>query len=98
MEATRILVDDASQLGGASSVEEVIPPVDQYAEEADAFARVVLGESELPYGVDDAVTNMKIIDAIFRSGETGKWESTGCSRISNRSHLLPAKGRGLNPP
>ena len=77
MEATRILVDDGSKLGGASSVEEVFPPVDQYAEEADAFARAVLGESGLPYGVDDAVNNMRIIDAIFRSGETGKWEATG---------------------
>ena len=77
MEATRILVDDGSKLGGASSVEEVLPPADQYAEEADAFARAVLGETGLPYGVDDAVNNMRIIDAIFRSGETGKWESTG---------------------
>ena len=77
MEATRILIDDGSKLGGASSVEEVFPPVDQYAEEADAFARAVLGETGLPYGVDDAVNNMRIIDAIFRSGETGKWESTG---------------------
>ena len=58
-------------------MEEVFPPVDQYAEEADAFARAVLGEIELPYGVEDAVKNMQIIDAIFRSGETGKWESTG---------------------
>ncbi len=77
MEATKILVDDGSRLGGASSVEEVFPPVDQYAEEADAFACAVLGESELPYGVEDAVNNMQIIDAIFRSGQTGKWESTG---------------------
>ncbi len=77
MEATKILIDDGSKLGGASTVEEVFPPVDQYAEEADAFARAVLGESELPYGVEDAVRNMQIIDAIFRSAETGKWESTG---------------------
>jgi predicted dehydrogenase len=77
MEATRILVDDGSKLGGASSVEEVIPPVDQYAEEADAFARAVLGEAPLPYGIDDAVKNMRIIDAIFRSERSGRWESTG---------------------
>jgi predicted dehydrogenase len=77
MEATKILIDDGSALGGASSKEEVFPPVDQYAEEADAFARAVLGETELPYGVDDAVKNMQILDAIFRSEQTGKWESTG---------------------
>lgn len=77
MEATKILVDDGSRLGGGSSVEEAFAPVDQYAEEADAFARAVLGESELPYGVEDAVKNMQIIDAIFRSEQTGQWEPTG---------------------
>lgn len=77
MEATRILVDDGSRLGGASSVEEVLPPVDQYAEEADAFARAVLGEEALPYGIDDAVKNMRVIDAIFRSEKSGRWEATG---------------------
>jgi predicted dehydrogenase len=77
MEETKILIDDASQLGGASAVVETFPPVDQYAEEADAFAGAVLGETKLPYGVDDAIANMQILDAIFRSEQTGKWESTG---------------------
>ncbi len=77
MEATRILIDDGSKLGGASSVEETFPPVDQYAEEADAFARAVLGETPLPYGVEDGVKNMKILDAIFRSEKSGCWEPTG---------------------
>jgi predicted dehydrogenase len=77
MEATRIFLDDGSQLGNASAVEEVIPPVDQYAEEADAFARAVLGETPLPYGIDDAIKNMQIIDAIFRSEQSGQWEATG---------------------
>jgi predicted dehydrogenase len=77
MEASTIRVDHGEKLGGASSVEETFSPVDQYAEEADAFARAVLGEEPLPYGVDDAVKNMQIIDAIFRSERTGKWEATG---------------------
>jgi predicted dehydrogenase len=77
MQATRIVIDDGSQLGGGSSVEEAFPPVDQYAEEADAFARAVLGETPLPYGVEDGVKNMKILDAIFRSEKSGKWEETG---------------------
>ena len=77
MEATRIRIDSGRELGGASTVEEVFPPVDQYAEEADAFARAVLGETELPHGVDDAIHNMQILDAIFRSAKSGRWESTG---------------------
>ena len=77
MEETRILVDDGSRLGGASSVEERFPPVDQYAEQADAFASAVLGEADLPYGVDDAIRNMQILDAIVRSEQSGSWEATG---------------------
>jgi predicted dehydrogenase len=58
-------------------VEETIAAVDQYAEEADAFARAILGETDLPYGVEDAVRNMKILDALFRSEKSGRWEATG---------------------
>ena len=58
-------------------VEEIIPAADQYAEEADSFAGAVLGETELPYGVEDAMANMQILDAIFRSEQSGRWESTG---------------------
>lgn len=77
MQSSTILVDDGSALGGASSTPEHFPPVDQYAEEGDAFARAVLGEEKLPYGIDDAVKNMQIIDAIVRSEQTGRWEPTG---------------------
>jgi predicted dehydrogenase len=77
MQETRIIVDDGSQLGGGSSVEERFPPVDQYAEQGDAFARAVLGETDLPYGIEDAIANMQILDAIFRSEQSGSWEATG---------------------
>jgi predicted dehydrogenase len=77
MESTRIRIDSGRELGGASSAEEVFGPVDQYAEEADAFARAVLGETELPYGIDDAIRNMQILDAIVRSEQSGRWEPTG---------------------
>jgi predicted dehydrogenase len=76
-EATRILIDNGSALGGASAKDEVIPPADQYAEQADAFARAVLGEADFAYGIDDAVANMRILDAIFRSEQSGGWEPTG---------------------
>ncbi len=77
MESTKILIDDGSKLGGASTVEEILPPCDQYAEQGDAFARAVLGETPLPYGPDDGIKNMKILDAMFRSEKSGTWEATG---------------------
>ncbi len=72
-EATRLLLDDGSSLGGISTAEEGIGPSDQYAEQVDAFARAVMGESPLPYGLDDAIANMRVLDALFQSEKTGAW-------------------------
>ena len=68
---------DGSQLGGGSSLVEVIPPADQYAEQADAFAASILEDEPGAYGLADGVRNMKIIDALLRSESRGGWESTG---------------------
>ena len=48
---------------------------DQYTEQAEAFAQAVLGEAPLPYGVEDAIRTMRVIDAIFESEKTGAWAS-----------------------
>lgn len=77
MEATRILIDDGSHLGGESTAEEQFAPVDQYAEEVDAFARAILEDEPLGYGREDAMRNMKVIDALYRSETTGGWQPTG---------------------
>jgi predicted dehydrogenase len=71
---TRLLVDDGSALDGAGVAVEILPPCDQYTLEGDAFSRAVRGEAPLPYGVDDAIANMRIIDALFRSEKSGRWE------------------------
>ena len=73
-EAVRTLVDDGSKLGDASAIAATTDPIDQYAEQADAFAAAVRGETPLPYGPADAVLNMRIIDALFRSEKSGRWE------------------------
>jgi len=74
-EATRIFVDDGSRLADASAVAEVFPPCNQYTLQGDAFSRAVRGEIALPYGVEDAIRNMRVIDALFKSGESGRWET-----------------------
>jgi predicted dehydrogenase len=73
--ATRIFIDDGRILGGAAALCETLPPCNQYTLQADAFARVVRGEMALPYGVDDAIRNMRVIDALFQSGLSGRWEN-----------------------
>lgn len=74
-ETTRIFVDDGSRLGDASAIAEILPPCNQYTLQGDAFARAVRGEIALPFGVEDAIRNMRVIDALFRSGESGQWEN-----------------------
>jgi predicted dehydrogenase len=51
-----------------------LPVTDQYQLEAESFSRVVRGKEKLAWGVDDAIMNMRIIDAFFRSEKSGKWE------------------------
>jgi predicted dehydrogenase len=50
------------------------PVSDQYQLQAEAFGRAVRKQQKLAYGPEDAIQNMKIIDAFFRSEKSGKWE------------------------
>jgi predicted dehydrogenase len=72
-EATTILVDTGKALDRSSARRETIAPSDQYAEQAEAFALAVLEGKTLPYGIEDAIQNMRILDALFRSDVEGGW-------------------------
>jgi predicted dehydrogenase len=50
------------------------PVSDQYQLEAEAFGREIRSAKKLVWGVDDAIQNMKIIDAFFKSEKTKTWE------------------------
>jgi len=71
---TVLFLDDGAALDGSSVRSEIVPPSDQYMLQGEAFSRAVRGEIELPYGVEDAVRNMRIIDALFRSETSARWE------------------------
>jgi len=73
--STRILIDDGTDLSGGAIVTEIIPACDQYTLQGDAFAKAIIEAHEVPVPVEDAIKNMAVIDAIFRSAETGQWES-----------------------
>ena len=72
---TKILVDSGVDLfGGGAKIEE-FPVCDQYTLQGDAFSRVILEEGTLPYPIEDAIANMRVIDAMFRSAKSGSWET-----------------------
>ncbi|KQR35886.1 NAD-binding protein [Rhizobium sp. Leaf155] len=71
---TMLIFDDGRDLAGGGRQEIVIEPVDQYREQVDAFAEAVLSGTPLETGLEDAIANMKAIDALFRSATSGRWE------------------------
>jgi len=75
--ATRIFIDDCSSLEGSGIVTETFPECDQYMLQGESFSRAVRGETPLTYGVDDAIANMRVIDALFQSEKSGRWETIG---------------------
>jgi predicted dehydrogenase len=74
-EAVRILVDSGASLGDLSTRTIELPASDQYQLQGEAFSRAVRGFEPLGYGVDDAVLNMRILDALYRAGDTSFWEA-----------------------
>jgi predicted dehydrogenase len=71
----RIFVDDGSQLADASAETESFEVVDQYALQGDAFALAIREGTPLEFPLENAVQNMRVVDAIFRAAESGRWES-----------------------
>jgi predicted dehydrogenase len=69
-----ITIDTGADLFGGGARREEFPICDQYTLQGDAFSRAVLGEQLLPYGLEDAIANMRVIDACFRSARSGRWE------------------------
>jgi predicted dehydrogenase len=72
---TLLYIDDGSSLAGAGVRTETLPESDQFMLQGEAFSRAVRGEISLPYGVEHAVLGMRVIDALFRSETSGRWES-----------------------
>lgn len=69
---TRIWVQTGSP--PAVKIEEVtFPACNQYALQADEFARAVLDDTAVPFPIADAVDNMRVIERIFASAKTNAW-------------------------
>ena len=71
---SRIFIDDGRDLFGGGITTETFPTCDQYTIQGDAFSRAVLENTAVPVPLEDAINNMAVIEAIFRSAESGKAE------------------------
>ncbi len=72
---SRIFVDDGSDLAGRSARIEEFATCDQYTTQGDAFSKAIQENGEVPVPLEDALANMRVIEAVLRSGESGQWEA-----------------------
>jgi predicted dehydrogenase len=53
----------------------VLPVVDQYGLEFEAFSKALRQDLPVPTPAEDAVANQKVLDALLRSESSGSWEN-----------------------
>ena len=56
---------------------ERLPKVNQYVSQAEAFCAAVRGEAPPAFPLEESVRMMRVLDALARSGESGRWEEVG---------------------
>ena len=71
---SRIFVDIGGDFLGTGIRIEDIPTCNQYTLQGDAFSRAILENSEVPTTLENALGNMAVIEALFRSERTAQWE------------------------
>jgi predicted dehydrogenase len=71
----RLFIDDGSNIFGEAIQVEEFPALNQYALQADVFSRAILEDGPVPTPLEDSYLNMRAVEAVLRSGESGRWEA-----------------------
>ncbi|NBB52205.1 Gfo/Idh/MocA family oxidoreductase [Rhizobium sp. CRIBSB] len=69
-----VFLGDELSRGSIPTHEERFPVVNQYQLQAERFSRLVRGLPAEPWPIENGVANMRVLDALFRSGTSGHWE------------------------
>ncbi len=70
----RLWLDQAGELTGAGIETFEFPVCDQYRIQGDGFARAILDGTDVVYPLELSLRNMQLIEAVFRSARSGRWE------------------------
>ena len=73
--AVRIAIDHGGALDDSGVTTETLGAADQYRLQAEAFSRRVRGQAAPGWGLEDAVAQMRVIDSLWRSESSGRWEA-----------------------
>ena len=72
---SRLVVDEGSRAVGEAAEEVWFPACDQWGVLCDRFCEAIAKGESAPLPIEDAVANMRVIDAVFRSAQSGRWQS-----------------------
>jgi len=70
----RVFVDDGSDLTGGNIQTIEFEAVDQYTVQGDLFSQAIREHKEPALTLEDSLRNMAVIEAVFESAKSGKWE------------------------
>ena len=70
----RIFVDDGADFSGRGAEILEFEACDHYTTQGDLFSTSIRQGTELPVPLEGSIRNMAVIEAIFRSAKSGKWE------------------------
>jgi predicted dehydrogenase len=70
-----IVVDEGKDLFGGSAERIEFATCDQYTIQGDLFSQAIREGLEPAVPLEDSVRNMSVIDALFRSAGSGRWET-----------------------
>jgi predicted dehydrogenase len=73
---SRIVVE--GRRDGRSAIERDVIEIeicDQYTIQGDLFSEAVRRGEPAPYPLEDSVSNLRVIDALFRSAQTNGWHA-----------------------
>jgi len=69
----RVFVDDGRDVFGSGLETLTFETCDQYQVQGELFSRAILEDAPAPIPLEDALANMRVIEAVFRSAESGGW-------------------------
>jgi len=72
---SRIFIDNGAELAGRSARIEEFATADQYTIQGDAFSQAIQENGDVPVPLEDALANMKVIEAVFRAAESSRCET-----------------------